>query len=179
MTQTELLDRLEADVRALLETVRTRIVPLDDQTLRQRPSPERWNMLECFAHLNVFSDMYLPRMELAIHKAKARRWAPAAELKYKWPGSSAIKKANPANTKARKTHKRYNFIGQELPGSTVKSFIINCEMLLRVIQASREVDLNRAKVARGKSGFFSYTLGNVLEWLVVHNQRHIFKMSDE
>ena len=52
-------------------------------------------------------------------------------------------------------------------------FIINSERLLRNIQAAREVDLNHAKIGWGSSGFFSITLGNTFEWLVLHGQRHV------
>ena len=58
----------------------------------------------------------------------------------------------------------------------VKNFIIQSERILRNLQMAKEVDLNKAKVPRGESGFFSYTLGNTFEWLVTHTRRHVDQM---
>ena len=82
MTQKDLLDRLENEVRELLEQARGHLAPLPADALQFHPAPEHpkarapWNIAECLAHLNAFSDDYFARIELAIHKAKARRWQP-------------------------------------------------------------------------------------------------------
>jgi hypothetical protein len=173
MTQNTLLERLDAELRQLLDTLRTRLAPLDDAALQYRSAPEAWNALECFAHLNAYADRYIPRMELAIHKAKARNWKPEERLRYTAAGSRFIRRADPANTKPRKAAKTYNFHRQPLGREPLKRLIINVERLLRIVQMAREVDLNRAKVGRGKSGFFTLTLGNALEWTTLHTQRHV------
>ena len=174
MTQNELLDQLETDLRRMLDQVRTQIAPLDDAVLQYRPDPTRWNVLEGFAHLNAFAELYLSRIEAGIHKAKARKWTtPVAELQYTATARRDIRRAEPANEQPRKTKKRYNFYRQPLGPEVIKTFIINCERLLRNLQMAREVDINRSKIARGPSGFFHYTLGNTFEWLVRHAQRHL------
>lgn len=173
MTQNELLDQLTSDLRRLLEQVRSQFAPLDESVVQYRPDPTRWNVLECFAHLNMFAEMYLSRIEAGIHKAKARNWKPAEEVRYTSAARRDILRADVNNKKPRKTKKRYNFHQQPLGPEVIKTFIINCERLLRNLQAAREVDLNQPKIARGTSAFFSYTLGNTFEWLIRHAQRHV------
>lgn len=179
MTQTTLLDRLETDLRQSLEIVRTQIAQLDESALQYRSAPERWNTLECFAHINAYLERYIPRMELAVHKAKARQWKPVEEVKYTSAGKRFILRADPNNIKAYKSAKYYNFSQRPLGKDIVKGFTINAERLLRVILAAKEVNLNKAKVGRGKSGFFTFTLGNTLEWLVLHSQRHIAQVQTQ
>lgn len=173
MQQNELLDQLETDLRRLLQQVRTQLVPLEEAVLLYRPDPLRWNVLECFAHLNAFAELYLPRIEAAIHKAKARKWKPEGEVQYTATARRDIRRADVANPTPRKTHKRYNFHRLPLGPEVIKTFIINCERLLRNLHLAREVDLNRPKIGRGASGFFHYTLGNTFEWQVRHAQRHL------
>ena len=173
MTQNELLDLLETDLRRLLDQARTLIVPLDAAVLLYRPDPSRWNVLECFAHLNVFAELYLPRIEAAIHKAKARKWGPDTNVRYTATARRDIRRADLTNEQPRTTKKRYNFHQRPLGPEVIKTFIINCERLLRNLHLAREVDLNRPKIGRGPSGFFEYTLGNTFEWLVRHAQRHV------
>lgn len=173
MMQKDLLDRLEKELRDLLELVRTRLSDQPVEALQLRPGDGGWNALECFAHLNVFLEMYLPRIERVIHLGKARRWTPADNLRYTWVASRVLRKADLNNGRSFKTPKRYDFSHLPLDKSAVKSFLINSERLLRNIQAAREVNLNRAKTGWGPSGFFKVTLGNILEWLVLHGQRHV------
>jgi hypothetical protein len=173
MTQQELLDQLETDLRAVLAVVREKLVGLPVEALRQRSSPESWNILECVAHLNRYTDDYIPRLHRAIHLAKARRWAPAPEVRYTARGRRLLRRADSANGKAYKTAKRYNFLNLPVEQSVLKAFIINCEQLLRILQEARKVDLNRPTIRKVNAWFARYTLGNLLEFLVQHNKKHV------
>jgi hypothetical protein len=179
MTQSALLDRLETDLRQSLEVVRNQIASNELAVLQYRTAPERWNALECFAHVNAYLERYIPRMELSVHKAKAREWKPVEEIKYTGLAKRYIRWADPDNMKPRKSPKHYNFWQQPVGKAALKGFTINAERLLRVIQAAREVNLNKAKVGRGKSGFFTLSLGNTLEWQVQHIRRHLAQIQTQ
>ncbi|GAB4493718.1 MAG: hypothetical protein OHK0019_18230 [Saprospiraceae bacterium] len=174
MTQSELLDRLELDSKKLMETVRAQMATLPPEALQVRPGEGRWNALECFAHLNAQFDYFLPRIELAMHKAKARSWAPDVDRKSNWQGRMYIKAADPLNMgKVRKkSPKRVNPKYLQVRPTEVKAFLINAEMLLRLLQQAREVDLNKAKIAHFRWPHFNFLLGDLLEYLVLHAQRH-------
>ena len=176
MTQNELLDQLEQDLRVVLEDVRQRFSPLDEKTLKRRPdNPKGWNILECFDHLNRSYNDYLPQIEMSIHKAKAHSMLSVSgtPVRYSLLGKEALRWAKSTKPKGFKTSKRYNPLGTPLEISTVKVFIINTEKLLRLIQMSREVDINRAKVRFAIIPMFKYKLGNLLEFITAHNQRHV------
>ena len=174
MAQSELLDRLESDNKKLLELARTRFTLLPLEALQVRPGQVRWNELECFAHLNAHFDYFLPRIELAIHKAKARSWAPAGERQQSWYGRAAIRAVDPLNmsNSRRKSPKRIHPKHLQVRPNEVKAFLINCEMLLRLLQQAREVDLNKARVAHFRWPHFNFLLGDLLEYIVLHAQRH-------
>lgn len=174
MTQSELLDRLESDLKKLMETVRTQLALLPAEALQVRPAPERWNAQECFAHLNAHFDYFLPRIELAIHKAKARSWAPATERKSNWQGRHSIRAVDPLNmeTKRRKSPKRIHPKHLQVRPNEVKAFLINSEMLLRLLLQAREVDLNKAQVAHFRWPHLSFLLGDLFEYIILHAQRH-------
>lgn len=175
MTQNALLDQLEIDIRDLLELVRAELGKADPTVLTNRPSPENWNALECFAHLNAVCDLYFSKIEKAIHKAKARQWQPADEVKYNWTGRSAIRNVDPANlpNKKHRSPKRFDFQYQTVAPTALKAFLINHEMLLRFVRQAREVDLNRPRIPADRFSIWSFRLGNLLEFLVLHAQRHV------
>lgn len=175
MTQSALLDQLEIDIRDLLEIVRAELGRADNQVLTQRPAPDAWNALECFAHLNAVCSLYFPKIEKAIHKAKARQWRPGDEVKYNWTGQRAVRNVDPSNLprKKHRSPKRFDFHFQPVPPTALKAFLINYEMLLRFVQQAREVDLNRARIPTGRFSLFSFRLGNLLEYYVLHAKRHV------
>ena len=177
MTQKELLDRLESELKEVMDIVRSSLSGQAADVLKQRSTPDSWNALECFAHLNVFLERYIPAIERVIHLAKARRWSPSDYVNYTLKGRSVISKTVRSNTRPSRTSKRYNFIHQPVGQEVIKSFLINSERLLRNIQAAREVDLNRPRIGWGPSGFFKLTLGNMMEWLVEHSHRHVNQAS--
>ncbi|MFN0014284.1 MAG: DinB family protein [Saprospiraceae bacterium] len=176
MKQQELLDHLETDLRGLLAEVRSKIAVLPPEGLRQRAKPEAWNILETAAHLNRYDDDYLPKLHRAIHLAKARRWAPANEVAYTGRGRRLLRRADSSNGKAFKSPKRYDFLNLPLGQDVVKALIINSEQLLRIVQEARKTDLNRPTIPKANAWFGHYTLGNLLEFLVLHKKKHMSRI---
>lgn len=176
MTQSEILHQLETELRATLEEVRQIFPGLDEATLQRHPSePKRWNILECFDHLNRTYVDYMPQIELAVHKAKAHQhfFQPDTPVKYNMLGREALRWAKSPAGKRFKTLKRYNPIGQNVPVSALKSFIINTEKMLRLIQMCRNVDINRTRVRFAVIPVLKYRLANLLEFIVAHAHRHV------
>ena len=174
MQQSDLLDGLEADLHRLLEHVRSEWAALSPEALDARPAPDQWNKAETLAHLNAFWIAYLPAIELAIHKGKAWRWTPSGPVQYTALGKRALKRADPKRGKAYKSAKRYNFFQKTTPQNPLKSFIIGAEKLQRLLQLAKVVDLNKTTVRKAHSWIGGhYTLGNLLEWLVRHSEKHL------
>ena len=173
ISQVSLLNKLEFEVQELLEQVRQQLATRSPEALAARPGEGRWNVYECMAHINAFFDDYFGPIDLVIHKAKARQWKPGEKVRYTGRGRRAIRRADPDNGKKYRARKRYDFYNRVVGTDSLKSFIINCERLLRTLRAAREVDLNRPKVRKAKSWRAKYTLGNLLEFLVTHAKRHV------
>lgn len=178
MTQNALLDRLEAELRDLLEQVRSKIAKLPEEALKVRKTPENWNILECFAHLNAYTDHYMSHIERSIHKAKARRWSTAPTFHSTWFGRYSVAYVDPANLgakKKRKSPKRFNYWQKDLHANEVRRFIISTEMLLRNIGLAREIDLNKPEIPLAQFKLLKMNLGDMFEFLVTHNRRHVLQ----
>jgi len=178
MTQSELIDRLESDLNDLLKQVRTRFADQPREVLLRHPAPGRWNVQESFAHLNAQFDYYLPRIELALHKAKARRWLPAQQRESNWLGRRAIRAADPANLGKKLRHSPKAINPSKLLNvreNEVKVFLINIELMLRLLRQAREVDTNKPSIKPMRWNVSSFLLGDLLEYLVLHAQRHLLQ----
>ena len=173
MTQQDLLHKLEVELQASLDEIRDLVAKSSTDALRRRPRPDAWNTLEHFAHLNRYADDYIPEINRAIHRAKARCWMPNGSIRYTTRGKRLLRRGEPVSAKMFKTSKRYNFNQQPVEQEVVKSLLIKYEQLLRALQAAKEIDINRPMVEKAGAWFGRYTLGNILEFLVLHSRRHL------
>jgi hypothetical protein len=171
MTQSTYLDGLERELREVLQIVRTRLATQSGPVLLQRRQPDAWNIQETFAHLNAYLEYYLPHIERAIHKAKARNWPAAAEVQHNWVDRRAIARVQPGSA-PRKSPKKYNFLHLKVEQDEIKRFLINSERLIRNVQAAREISLNRPRLPGPFFPHWKFTLGGVFQYLIAHAQRH-------
>ena len=173
MNSNELLDRLEADLNEVASILRGQFNPMPPEALLQRNGEKCWNAAECFAHLNAQFDFYLPRIELALHKAKARRWGPEEYRKsgpygrrmIRWTADFSRPRKSPKSINPSKLLKTRD--------NEVKRLLINLEMLLRLLRQSRESSLNRARIPAQHRRFIKWRLGDLLEYLTLHTRRHL------
>lgn len=178
MTQSDFIDRLELDLNDLLKTVRVSFFELPLEVLTKRSDADKWNAMECFAHLNAQFDYYLPHIERALHKAKARKWLAVPERQSTWMGRRAIRSVDPSNRtiQPRKSAKIIDPLKLlQVRDNELKIFLINLEMMLRLVRQAREVDLNRPTIKPMRWNISSFVLGDLLEYLVLHAQRHLLQ----
>ncbi|MDX1912776.1 MAG: DinB family protein [Saprospiraceae bacterium] len=186
MSQSELLARLENDLSDILKRVRTGFAERPKEALLLRTKPDKWNILDHFAHLNAQFDYYLPRIELALHKAKARQWRQDTERRSNWLGRRAIRSADPVYMDVNPRRSPKNIDPKRtltVREHELKAFLINIELLLRLVKQAQEVDLNRAKVKPMRWSLYAFLSGDLFEYLTLHTQRHLLHiekmMNDE
>lgn len=175
MNTNELLDRLESDLNEVLALLRAQFSHLPAEAMLQRRDMMSWNAMECFAHLNAQFDYYLPRIELAQHKAKARNWGPEPERISGTFGGMAIRRVGPSSgpRKSRKSINPSKLL--KVRNNELKVLLINLEMLLRLLRLSRELSLNRPRMRAQHRRFIQFRLGDLLEYLILHTQRHLIQ----
>lgn len=178
MTPSELLNRLESDLLQLQATMRTDFFEKSAETLLRRPHPDAWSALDCFAHLNGELECYLLRLERAQHKAKARRWMPTEDVQSNWTGRRAIQSVDvqTGTWKAHRAHKTLNPLKtRPVRENEVKILLINLEVLIRLVRQSHEIDLNRPKIRPQYWSLAHFYMGDLLEYLTRHIQRHVLQ----
>ncbi len=57
----------------------------------------------------------------------------------------------------------------------VKVLLINMELMLRLLRQAREVDTNKPSIKPMRWHVSSFLLGDLLEYLVLHAQRHLLQ----
>jgi uncharacterized damage-inducible protein DinB len=171
-----LLNKLKSDVEVINDVVKNDFYNLSEEKLNWEENLTRWSILECFEHLNRYSRYYVSAMEKALHVAEN---PPVNdELKSTWIGAKSISMMHPLNKKKQKTFKNMNPVNSKLDRSVLDEFLKHQEKLQILITKAESTDINRMKIPLEFFRLLKMTLGEALEFLIVHEQRHLIQAQD-
>ena len=175
MTQQTLLDKLRARTRdnraaayALLDLPKT--------ALNYRPGPDRWSALECYAHLNLSLDNYLPEFERCLAAGPPKN---SDDYQTGRIGNYLAKMLLPSeNMRKLSAPKWMKPEGSRLDKSVLREFIAKQDQLLAILQQSEHTDLRRTKCTTRLGWNIRYQFGDVLRMIAYHNSRHVVQAAD-
>jgi len=129
-----------------------------------------WSIAQCLEHLNSYGDFYLPEIEKGIGRYKGNR--ALAAFKSTWLGNYFTQMMEPkAGMKKIKAFKGH-IPGDDLDAhKVVADFIRQQEKLLQYVRSSAGA-LN-ARIPVSISRWIKLRLGDVLQFLIAHDERHL------
>ena len=80
---------------------------LSDDQFNRRPQPASWSVAECISHLNVTGREYVPAVEQAIERGKAKGHAQGGPRRYGWFTRWMIRAMEPPPRARYKTPRRF------------------------------------------------------------------------
>ncbi len=146
---------------------------LDESSLNLSIVKESWSIAEVISHLNSYGNYYLPKIEAVLAESNeccALAYSPS------WLGAYFINMMD-----VNKGKWRYKAAKQHQPAvkdayAEVAEFISQQERLLKCIKASEQVDISRVRIPISISKFIKLNLGDLLSFLVMHNERHVVQI---
>ncbi len=143
---------------------------LNTDKLNFKENSEKWSILECIAHLNIYGDFYLPEIENSIKQSES----------YKEPfkpgvlGNYFVKLIQPKEElNIMKTLKKFDPIGSELDSNILLDFKEQQIKMLDLLKKALNVNLTKSKTSVSISKMIKLRLGDTLRFVVYHNQRHL------
>ena len=166
--KTEFLTDLKTNIHKHSKVVSDVFAPLEEAQLNWRPDPKEWNALQCFDHLNLTHEYYLPKIKQALSNPKIA--VPGQDI-YKpsfWGRIYMYFAFNP----------KYSFPTAEAitPQATASHEVLDIylakqETLVEMLEQVGEIDLRRTPVPLEKG--IKFNLGDCLKVLVYHDDLHI------
>ncbi|TXK21383.1 DinB family protein [Pontibacter qinzhouensis] len=172
--KTQLLTALENKVEQHIEEAVRVFQNLPDHTLQQPAADGGWSIAQCLAHLNSYGSYYLPRLRTAFANAPVA--TPSATFTSTWLGKKFIQMMAPETGR-----KKYKASKKHLPPQVpdaqeaVSEFIRQQEELLVLLRQAFTADLDRPKIAVSVMAWLTMKPGDVLQFLVAHNDRHVLQ----
>ena len=164
----DFLADLEAHIQRHNKVVAEVFQPLDSDQMNWRSVRKEWNIAQCFDHLNLTHDYYVPKIEssLAIPKPadslqglyKPSFWGRiymyfAFNPKYSFPTAEQITPQSESDL------------------SVLDIYLAKQEALVEILNQVEKIDLRRTLVPLEKG--IKFNLGDCLKVLVYHDDLHI------
>lgn len=142
-----------------------------DAELNKRLTNESWSVLECLEHLNLYGNFYLPEIKNRIERSNTKA---TTEFKSGWLGNYFAQSMLPKEKLNKmKAFKSMNPIHSSLSKTTVTVFIDQQRKSLDLLNAAKDVDLNKVKTSISITSLIKLKLGDTFRFLIYHNKRHI------
>jgi hypothetical protein len=172
MKTTQLLIELKAQTEKIIHTVETKFNGLPDAPLNYKPAPDSWSILECFEHLNLYSQYYLTALETAVSKATPSQ---PQEMKYTWIGKKSVAMMHPSNTKKQKTFKKMIPAKSKLTRDVLATFLADQQRILRMIEKAALLNVSKSVLPVEFFKLLKMNIAETLEFVIVHQQRHVLQ----
>ena len=163
--------QVKTDVRVLVDG-------LSPEAFNWQPSPERWSVAQCLAHLHVAGGLLVPRLEDALAQAEALDHTRTKPVRYGFLGRWFIQANEPNPKRKVKTPSAFVPPAQHAPDVLVPSLLQLQDRLIRCAEQADSWDLSSPKVASPAARFLRF---DVPTWLAVteaHERRHLAQAQD-
>lgn len=164
----DFVSHLEGRVEATDREVRSLVEGLGPERLLWRPGKKRWGIADCLEHLVLIGDAYHPRIRDALEAApppSSAGYRPRLLGRLFHFGGGP---RGPVRIPAPRA-----FVPAPARPDVVDRFLSSQDELRTLIRAAARADLNRARVPWPVTRLLTLTLGEALEFLVLHQRRHL------
>lgn len=170
----QLLNDLKNDISISIETAND-FKNLSIEQLNYKENTEKWSILECLEHLNLYGDFYLKEIETRILSAKP---SPTTTFKSGFFGNYFAKSMQPKSdgtiTNKMKTFKDKNPANSDLSITTIDRFIKQQKQMLTLLEQAEKVDLKAIKT-KTTLPLIKFRLGDTFRFVIAHINRHVLQ----
>jgi len=146
---------------------------LSKEELNHKENSERWSVLECVEHLNLYGDFYNPEIKRSIN---AKHSIPNEEFHSGVIGNYFVNSMLPKKKLNKmKTFKDKDPSGSDLDIKVIDKFIGQQKDFIDLIDSSRNINLTKTKTAISISKLIQIRLGDTFRFILAHNERHLLQ----
>lgn len=171
MTSNDLLVKLRRDVLSIIDVAKD-FERLAESDLNWKEHQAKWSILECLEHLNRYSLYYNAEFKKVIARTITSN-NDQHQTKSTWMGRKFIAMMHPDNTTKHKTFARMNPTEGSLKKEVIVRFLRNQQELLDILELASKVDMNKASIPVEFIKMLRMNLGDALQFVIVHEQRHL------
>ena len=167
----KLIYELQNEVRRQSEIVRTQFQGLDNDKLLKITDEGGWSVVQNLEHLNLYYEYYNPAIAHSLKQTN--KDSNAATFTSGWLGNYFTNSMDYRGKGKVKAFKDY-IPKEDLNSKDVMGkFLANQEEMIRLLDEAKEFNLTKIKTAISLTKWITMRLGDVFQFVIMHNERHI------
>lgn len=145
---------------------------LPAQQLNWKPNAESWSIAQCFEHLIVTNNLYFPNIQKVIDGTHRNNFF--SKIPFSTDLIAVLMKnaLNPDQKRKTKTFKIFEPSASDVSPTIIEDFIENNRKLIEMIEAVKDFNIHKIKIAEPLSVALNLRLDDAFEVLVIHEKRH-------
>ena len=176
MKRKELIESLIKDTKEVKKEATQLLSNNTLDQLKHKSDPKKWSAIECIEHLNIADKHYLDRMEVVIPQAGEA--IDKETFSSGMMGNYFVKMMKPSSDggipSPMKTFGKFQ-PKEELESRVIEKFLDDQDKLVKWLELSKTIDLNKNKITSAIGPMLRFKLGDAFRFLIAHNQRHIIQ----
>lgn len=163
------------DLRRISAETKSVFGGLNGGQINWKPGAENWSIGQCFEHLIITNSLYFPNIEKVsdgTHRNNFFSKIPFAV------GLTAVLMKNslkPEQVRKMKTFKIFEPAASDVSATIFDEFAENQRQLIGLIEAVKDLDIDKIKISEPLSVALNLRLSDVFEILVMHEKRHFWQ----
>ncbi len=141
-------------------------------SLTWKPNEKSWSACEVVDHLRVTGDLYYPRIDSAIERARAQGRTEAVRFKPPWLIRWFQKNLTQESKRKFKAPKLFQPKTSRIGPEVFSEFLSQQESFIELIEEADSCNINRVKFGTPISPLFRMSIGSALWIMVTHQERH-------
>jgi len=146
---------------------------LSGEQVNWKPGEREWSIGQCFDHLIISNRPYVQIFEEILAGRRRRRVWERVPLLPGVFGRLLINTLRPDSGRRVKARPAFHPSSSHIAPAVIATFLEQQERLLRLMEASRDVDLDGTTITSPVLRFVTYSLMDACRIIVVHEQNHI------
>ncbi len=167
------ISEVSAKLDNITEIVTQRFSQLNAEQLNRKPTPDSWSIAQCLDHLTVTNRSYYPQYDSLISGKPLPNFWKSVPILPGFFGNLLKKSMRPEEKKKFKTQPAFQPALSELPGDIVDKFAESQNELTEKLSKLAFLDLKNEKITSPAATFITYSLDDLLEITVLHEERHL------
>lgn len=166
---------LISDAETVTKNVETVFGGLNFEQLNWKPNAKSWSIGQCFEHLIVTNKLYFPAIQKVIEGKHRNNFFSKIPFAVDLIAALMKNSLNPEQKRKMKTFKIFEPAASNVSETIIEDFAENQLKLIEMIEACKDFDVHKIKIAEPLSVALNLRLGDAFEILVIHEKRHFLQ----
>ena len=167
------LEKIRAEIMAINSEAIALCDGLNEDQLGWRENPGRWSIAENLVHLHVTAKTFLPSVEDAIAKARAKNCMSDGPFKLGARGRFFVWYVEPPPLIRLPAPKLLKPMLQGPASDALPTFLRSQQKALNLLEQANGVDLNRTRIQSPLARFIQMDILTILSVFTGHERRHM------